>query len=459
MIRILNAYFPARTILLGASEAILATAAFLLVIVAAMGPLDASLFLDYERGAARVALIVIVYVLCMYYFDLYDSTVLRSQREVFTRLIQVFGSVCLVLAFVYALFPAMRLQQSLFFYGGVAAAAITVVWRRLFLVVNTWTAFQERVLVLGDGELAHLLIGELCTRPELGFLVVAHLTEDQEWGNPDDRQSWIRKELDRCSRSARVQRIIVAMRERRGRLPLEPLLELKKRGVLVQDGSELYEIITGKIALSSLRPSMMLFSPGFQVSNFFLAYKRIVSLLVSGTALLLVLPLMAVIAIAIRLDSKGSVIFRQKRVGKDGKLFTLYKFRSMYEGVDGAQPAAKNDSRCTRVGRFLRSARLDELPQLYNIFRGDMHVVGPRPFVPEQEMPLAKQIPFYPLRWSVHPGATGWAQVNRGYCATLADNTDKLAYDLFYIKNLSIGLDLLVVFQTIKILLLGRGGR
>ena len=238
------------------------------------------------------------------------------------------------------------------------------------------------------------------------------------------------------------------------------LLELKKRGVMIQDGSELYQVITGKISLDSLRPSMLLFSPGFQVSRLFLLYKRAFSLVFSAfVGLLLSLPFMLLVAIAIRLDSKGPVIFRQRRMGKDGKIFTLYKFRSMYEGVDGDRPATEDDERCTRVGRWLRATRIDELPQLWNIFRGDMHLVGPRPFVPEQEARLAKQIPFYSLRWSVRPGATGWAQVNRGYCSTVAENAEKLAYDLFYIKNVSVGLDLLVIFKTFKTLLLSRGAR
>ncbi len=460
MIRFFNAYFPTRTVLLGASEAVLTAAAFVLAIIAAMGPFNAQMFIGYEQGGDRIALVVCVFIVCMYYFDLYDSTVLRSQREVFTRLIQVFGAVCIILALVYSMFPAMRLQQNVFGAGALAAASVTVLWRRLFSFVSTWPLFMERVLVLGDGVLAQDLLKEIHDRRELGIQVVAHISEDQDWS------SWQRPgmpafaaEIDRVTRVLRVRRIIVSMKERRGRLPVDSLLALKKRGVMIQDGSELYQIITGKISLDSLLPSMLVFSPGFQVSRLFLLYKRTFSLVFSTVALLLTLPLMLLLAVVIRFDSTGPVIFRQRRIGKDGKIFTLYKFRSMYEGVDGDRPAAKDDARCTRVGRWLRASRIDELPQLWNIFRGDMHLVGPRPFVPEQEAKLADEIPFYSLRWSVRPGATGWAQVNRGYCSTLAENAEKLAYDLFYIKNLSVGLDLLVIFKTFKILLLGRGAR
>jgi Bacterial sugar transferase len=241
---------------------------------------------------------------------------------------------------------------------------VTVLWRRLFSFVSTWPAFMERVLVLGDGILAQDLLKEIHERPDLGIRVVAHISEDQDWS------SWQRPgmpafaaEIDRVTRVLRVRRIIVSMKERRGRLPVESLLELKKRGVIVQDGNELYQVLTGKFSLDSLRPSMLLFSPGFQVSRPFLLYKRIFSLVFSAVALLLTFPLMLLIAVAIKLDSTGPVIFRQRRVGKDGKIFMLYKFRSMYVGVDGDRPATEDDARCTRVGRWLRATRIDELLQ------------------------------------------------------------------------------------------------
>jgi exopolysaccharide biosynthesis polyprenyl glycosylphosphotransferase len=265
--------------------------------------------------------------------------------------------------------------------------------------------------------------------------------------------------LVRCQRVARV---IVAMAERRGKLPTAELLKLKARGVLIQDGADYFESITGKVPIEAMRLSWLLFSPGFHPSRVRLLYKRIFSLAFAFLVLVLASPLMAIIAFLIRLDSPGPVIYRQKRVGKDGKTFTLYKFRSMQDGADRGgkhAPAQEGDARITRVGNWLRRTRLDEVPQLYNILRGDMYFVGPRPFVPDQEENLAQQIPFYRQRWMVKPGATGWAQVHRGYCASLEDNAEKLAYDLFYVKNMSIGLDLLILFQTIKILILGRGGR
>ena len=252
------------------------------------------------------------------------------------------------------------------------------------------------------------------------------------------------------------------MGDRRGKLPVAELLKLKTCGLRVEDGSDFYETVAGKVPLDSLRPSWLLFSRGFNVPTALVACKRLSSAFLAGLMLLICLPLMALITLAVWLDTGSPVLFRQKRMGKDGRAFTLYKFRSMYIGSSGGnkfKPAEMNDDRFTRVGRWLRGFRLDELPQLYNILKGDMDIVGPRPFALEEEEELAAKIPFYRQRWSVRPGATGWAQIRRGYCATIEDNMEKLAYDLFYIKNMSIGLDLLIIAQTFKILLLGRGAR
>jgi lipopolysaccharide/colanic/teichoic acid biosynthesis glycosyltransferase len=256
------------------------------------------------------------------------------------------------------------------------------------------------------------------------------------------------------------------MKDRRGRLPVARLLELKAKGVLVEDGSAFYETLTGKVPLESLRLSQLLFSSGFFVPRSMLLYKRISSVLISLICLILTLPLMALIALAIWIDSGSPIFFLQKRVGRDGRVFTLYKFRSMKmqgnvnaNGNGKPQPAQEMDERFTRVGSWIRRFRVDELPQLYNVLLGDMHFVGPRPFMVEEEEELARQIPFYEYRWSVKPGATGWAQIHRAYCASLEDNKEKLSYDLFYIKNMSVGLDLLIIFQTVKTLILGRGSR
>jgi lipopolysaccharide/colanic/teichoic acid biosynthesis glycosyltransferase len=269
-------------------------------------------------------------------------------------------------------------------------------------------------------------------------------------------------ELLESVRPYEPHRVIVAFSERRGNLPVEALLYLKDRGVKIQEGIDLYEAITGQVHIETLRMSYLLFSPITGSSWPLMIYKRTVSIILSVVGLILCFPLMFLVALAIRLESSGPVIFRQRRVGQNGELFTVYKFRTMVDQADEAdnhRPAEIADCRFTRLGPVLRRTHIDELPQLFNILRGDMNFVGPRPFVPNQENECVKHIPYYSRRWAIKPGATGWAQVNRGYNTTIDDNKDKLAYDLFYIRNCSIGLDLLILFKTAKILILGRGSR
>jgi sugar transferase (PEP-CTERM system associated) len=464
LIRILHAYFPTRTLLLGVSEACLVALAFMVATVVRLGTNDASLMLNYEQGSLKILVVSLIFVLSMYYFDMYDSFVLSNRREVLTRMIQVLGTVCLLLAVLYYVYPPLGLGRGIFLIGFVLVAILLWLWRRLFLMLNSLTRFGERALILGDGPLAKPLISELKSRSELGIHVIGQVKslEYETRGSAPMSSEEQFEEVLRSVEPHRPDRVIVALGDRRGKLPVEALLQLKSRGVSIQDATEVYEAITGKVAIETLRLSWLLFSPGFQVSPALVIYKRVSSLILSTIGLILTLPLMALIAIAIRLDSDGTAIFRQKRVGQRGKVFTLYKFRTMVDGTDpddNHRPADITDRRCTRVGLFLRRTRMDELPQLFNILRGDMDFVGPRPFVHNQEQECVERIPFYAQRWAVKPGATGWAQVNRGYCATIEDNLEKLAYDLFYIKNMSVGLDLLIFFRTTKILLLGRGGR
>lgn len=464
MIRVFNAYFPARTLLLGVSEALWVTFAFVAATIARVGAGDARLMLNHDRGLLKILIVAVIFIVCMYYFDLYDSLVFSNQREVVTRLVEVFGTVCILLAVLYYAFPSLQLGRGIFLIGFGLVALVLLGWRRLFFTLNALPQLAERTLILGDGPLAKPLISEIESRAELGLRVVGQLGEMGSRGAVSAGAS-VTGQLERFAEqveSYRPSRIIIAMAERRGQLPIEALLQLKRRGVRIQDGAEVYEAVTGKVPVESLRLSWLLFSPGFQVSRFLLVYKRIFSLVISAIAIVVAFPLMALIAIAIRLDSPGPAIFKQKRVGEGGTIFTLYKFRTMLDGADrdgNHKPAEATDNRFTRVGRWLRRSRLDELPQLFNIVRGDMYFVGPRPFVPNQEQECLEKIPHYSQRWAVKPGATGWAQINRGYNATIEDNVEKLAYDLFYIKNMSVGLDLLILFKTTKTLILGRGSR
>lgn len=413
-------------------------------------------------GAARIIVIGFALSTCMYYFDLYDSDIMRNHLELMLRLIQVMGAVCILLALIYTIDPALGISRGILVFGLTIGSFLVFGWRRLFDAINALPQFSDRTLILGDSELTSLIADELRMRPELGVHLVGQIKKLGEVIGEAYSRSTEGGDALASIRSYQPNRIIVAYNERRGNLPVKALLELKRNGVQIQDGAALYEAITGKVHIGTLRASYLLFSSSFRVSWVFLAYKRIASIILSLAGIALSTPLMLIIALAVCLDSKGPIVFKQKRVGHCGNIFTLYKFRTMVHNADqdgDYRPACISDARFTRVGRWIRRARVDELPQLFNILRGDMYFVGPRPFVINQEEECTAEIPFYQQRWELRPGATGWAQVNRGYNVTIDDNKEKLAYDLFYIKNMSAGLDLLILLKTVKILLLGRGAQ
>jgi sugar transferase (PEP-CTERM system associated) len=262
-------------------------------------------------------------------------------------------------------------------------------------------------------------------------------------------------------RAHRVERVVVSLSDARGKLPVEKLLEMKLEGVSFDHLASVYEEYTGKIAVENLRPSWLIFSDGFKKTRLLTASKRLLDILVSTLGLLLAAPLMAIVALAVRLTSPGPVLYHQKRVGQYGRVFTVHKFRSMRanaEAETGPVWASKHgDSRVTPIGGLLRRTRLDELPQLWNVLMGEMSFVGPRPERPEFVAELSQQIPYYGQRHVVRPGITGWAQVCYTYGATTEDALQKLQYDLYYIKNLSITLDVFTILETIKTVVLRRG--
>ena len=311
----------------------------------------------------------------------------------------------------------------------------------------------ERVYVLGTGERAQRVVQGLRQNPELG-VEIASWTGKMEGAVTSDA---VATHLMEVVHKQKVHRVIVAMPDRRGTIPMQELLELRMHGVKIEEATSWLEKISGKIEVENLYPSWLVFGVGFRRNGFLRAIRRGLSFGISLVGLVLALPLIPLIMLAIRLDSAGPVFYTQTRVGKNGRLFKVIKFRTMRqdaEAANGPQWAGDNDPRVTRVGHFLRSSRLDEIPQLWCVLKGEMAFVGPRPERPEFIDMLAKEIPFYGVRHMVRPGLTGWAQVKYKYGSTIGDAREKLQYDLFYIKNASIGLDLLIMFQTIKTVLL-----
>jgi sugar transferase (PEP-CTERM system associated) len=474
LIRLLHAYFPVRTVFLGITEALLVSLAFLAATVARLGPGGAGIVLSQQHGSVKIFSISVAFVIFMYYFDLYDSAVLGNRREALVRLTQVLVTVYCLLLVVYYIYPPMELGRGISVMGLGLVSLSLIFWRKLFWKINSIPDFSDRVVILGDGPLADLLEREYRARPELGLRVVGRIpaVRPASMAAAAGAEGGARRgaaaakesveDLSRAVKFFRASSIVVAMGDRRGRLPVDALLAMKCRGLQVHDGADLYEAITGKVQTEYVRLGWLLFSPGCHASKIHLAYKRAASIVVSITGLLLTLPLLPWMALAIRWTSPGPALYRQKRVGRDGVEFHCYKFRTMRQDAEadsGPTWAADDDPRITRVGRVLRVMRLDEIPQLWNVLRGDMCLVGPRPERPEFVGALRQEIPYYDLRHTVRPGITGWAQVRHKYGSSVEDAREKLRYDLFYIKNMSMGLDLLVFFQTIKVILWARGAK
>jgi exopolysaccharide biosynthesis polyprenyl glycosylphosphotransferase len=323
---------------------------------------------------------------------------------------------------------------------------------------SVFPLFRERVYVLGCGPRAHAVVELLRTSRDAGMEVVGWKGECEVHGR-----------LDRFSADLRafhgpkpgIDRVIVAMEDRRDSMPVRELLNLRLCGVIIENSSTLMERLSGKIAVGRPQSKHTHFHRGVPDERLAAAFRRLLSLAVSFTALLICLPFLPLIILAVRLSSPGPILFSQTRVGQRGRLFTAYKFRTMRKDAEaqGAVWATKDDPRVTTAGRIMRSTRIDEIPQLWNVLRGDMAFVGPRPERPEFVQWLSQEIPFYDLRHMIRPGITGWAQVRYRYGASLEETKRKLEYDLYYVKHQSIGLDLLIMFETIKTIILRRGAQ
>jgi len=403
-------------------------------------------------------MVTIVVLLISHWFDLYDPSNFNAKWEQVFRLLLVLGLVALSLAAVGFLFPHSLPGHGSSLIGLIILTFALFIWRGTYAWLSQRPYLRERVYVLGTGERAQRLVNGLRTRSELS-VEVAGWSGNLE--GPVTRES-IASHLSELAGPGEIHRVIVAMPDRRGTFPVNELLKLRLEGVKIEEATSWLEKISGKIEVEHLNPSWLLFADGFRCSAGFSLLRRVASFMASALLLIIVLPVIPFVILAIKLDSAGPVLYRQKRVGRAGVIFHCHKFRTMRKDAEadtGATWAGDDDPRITRVGRFLRISRLDEIPQLWNVLRGDMGFVGPRPERPEFIEWLSREIPFYPLRHCVSPGITGWAQIRYKYGNTQEDAKQKLQYDLYYIKNMSLGLDLFIMFQTIKIVLLGRGAQ
>jgi sugar transferase (PEP-CTERM system associated) len=457
MIRLFNVYYPTRTLALLLCDAALVGGSFLLATAYVAGQ-DTNIALIYENGILKIVVITIITLLLSHYFDLYEPQRISGGWEIYFRLLLVLSVLSFVLAGLVYVFPDLFIGPHVFTIGIATLAVILVLWRRAYEWIIGLAMFRERVYVLGDGERARAIVQTLRLRRDAGMEAV-DVEGETDVDRPRERFAADLRALRQAKPG--IDRVIVALEDRRGSMPVRELLDLRLNGVVVEDASTLIERLSGKLPLAGLNPSSVIFTSGFNVKASQQIVRRLVSVTVSLLGLLICLPFIPFIILAVRLSSPGPIFFRQTRVGLRGRHFAVLKFRTMRQDAEagGAVWATKDDPRVTPVGRFMRKTRLDEIPQLWNVLRGEMGFVGPRPERPEFVQWLASEIPFYELRHLIRPGITGWAQVRYQYGASLEETRQKLEYDLYYIKHLSVGLDMLIMFETIKTILLRRGAQ
>jgi sugar transferase (PEP-CTERM system associated) len=427
--------------------------------------LAASLQGTPDLGASlwKIGLVTLVCQLCLYYNDFYDLTLVHSSRELVVRLLQAVGASSIVLAALYFTVPSLMIGDGIFVSALVVFVVGILGWRLLFNHLTGSLKLQERILVVGTGETARKVVRQILDQREFAYRVIGFIDDDPlRVGERIVNPGIVGTPADMAALIAthRIDRIVVGLSDRRGKLPVEELLRAKMAGIRVEDATTTYERVTGKILIDDLRPSWLIFSDGFHVSRMTRWMKRSIDLTLALVLFVLASPLMVLTALAILLESGRPLFYCQERVGENGKVFTLCKFRSMRQDAEkeGTPIWAKDgDERVTRVGRFIRTTRLDELPQIWNVVLGAMSFVGPRPERPYFVAELAKEIPFYQQRHAVKPGLTGWAQVKYRYGASLEDAMEKLRYDLYYIKHLSVFFDLTIVFDTVKVVLFRKG--
>ncbi len=462
MVRLFRVSIPVGSLALLISEAILVISAYVVAAYAVL-EFDPAVFLFDDRGYWHVLIVTGAVLVGLHFHDLYSSIYVKSRILLLQQLSLTMGIAFLTMGIFSYANHSFRMPIRMMVLGSALAMCGMFIWRIIFAKYLLPMVGAQRILFVGGNRLVSAIAEHLAEHPELGLAIIGYVDDDE----PGTMRTG-GKVLGSISRLREIatqvgpNRIVVGMHERRNQMPVLELLELRFSGIIIEEAASCYESVCMRISTRELRPSQLVFSGelGPRQEILFLQGAYNLALAVIGTILLL--PLMALVGLAVRLTSPGPMLYRQTRVGRDGKLFTVYKFRSMHqdaEAVTGAVWAAKDDPRVTPLGRYLRKLRLDELPQLFNVLRGEMALVGPRPERPEFVRTLSEKIPYYRQRHCIRPGITGWAQINHKYGDTLEDSITKLEYDLYYIKNVSLSLDAYIIFHTLKTMLLSRGSQ
>ena len=464
MLRFFKQYYPIRNIFFVIGEGLFIYVSVLVATWMLLNPES----IDFNNLFSRKAfLIAFVCMICLYFNDVYDLQITNSYFELGIRLFQALGASSIILACVYFLFQEMIIGKGIFFITIIISMLLIVIWRFFYKFVLISGMFDQKIILLGSGGMGEQIVNEIIKRRDCGYKVSSVIMESHN-GNLSSYQGIpviYKKKFEGLGQMAKemdIKKIVLDLKEKRGAFPTRELLNCRIDGVDILEGISFYEMLTGKLIVGQINPGWLIFSDGFKKSFIKSFLKRFIDISFSFIMLVMLLPVILATAILIKIDSKGPVFFSQSRVGQKRKIYNVFKFRSMIvnaEKQSGPVWAESNDDRITRIGKFIRKWRIDEIPQLWNVLKGDMSFAGPRPERDYFVKKLEDVIPYYSQRFSVKPGVTGWAQVSYGYGASVEDAVEKLNYDLFYIKNMSIFMDLIIVLRTIKTVLFGKGAR
>jgi sugar transferase (PEP-CTERM system associated) len=463
MIRLFKVFIPVGTLALLLSEVLLVTSSFVLATYVVL-EVDPTVFLLYDGGLWRISLVVFSILVGLHFHDLYSQIHVKSRIVLVQQLCLVMGVAFLTQGLIAYASASMRVPIRVMLLGSGIAVAAIYLWRLLFSAFALQIVGRDRLLLVGGSPLLEDIAQYVAEHPESGLEIAGYVDDRHEPGAslPGGKILGGMAALREIVRTTQPNRIVVGMYERRNRMPVGELLEFRFAGNVIEEAANTYEHVCGRVCLKEIRPSQLIFSGELGPRPQSLFHQRFLNLAVAAVGIVVSLPLMLLTALAVRLSSSGPVLYRQSRVGLNNSLFTVYKFRSMRVDAElgtGAVWAQKDDPRVTMVGRIIRAIRFDELPQLFNVLKGEMSIVGPRPERPEFVKALNEQIPYYRQRHCVRPGITGWAQINYKYGDTLEDTITKLEYDLYYIKNMSAALDNYIIFHTLKAMLLSRGAQ
>jgi len=420
--------------------------------------------LSVKNGWLKIGLAMAVCLLILYFYDLYDYIVMTNRRELMLRLVQALGIAWALLALLFYFIPQLLIGRGVSVISVPLVLVLLLGWRIAIHSLTGHPDIGEKILVVGTGKAALDTAEAVWERRDAGYRIAGFVSENGAKPKEKLGQSEIlgkAHDLERVIREEKIDRVVIAVRERRGAFPTETLLKMSLAGdISIEECTSFFERITGKVHVDMLRPSWLIYAGRRRDSPVKSAFREGMHRGLALIGLVVSLPIAILTAILIKLDSRGPVFYKQQRIGKSGRIFSVIKFRSMKTDAEAdGKPiwAASNDERTTRVGKVIRKLRVDEIPQFWNILKGEMNFVGPRPERPHFVQQLAKEIPYFEHRHLVAPGLTGWAQIKYPYGASVSDARQKLQYDLYYIKNQSLTLDMVIVFDTIKTVIFGKG--